>query len=104
MQAKTEQIDVHLVANVANSMDLNSTSAATAQDAVLSAYGATSKNLQQAQGQHATNHASLVMQGWFTVTDQISLMYRSSLSCCTGHEAALLGSLTHCNTISKTNK
>ena len=99
MQAKTEQIDVQLVANVADSMDLNSTSAMTAQDAVLSAYGATTQNLQQAQGQHATNHASLVTQGWFAVADQTSLMYCSSLSRCTGHEAALLGSLIHCNTI-----
>lgn len=50
MQAKDDLQTVQLVASVVNNTQLNSTLSTTARDAVVSAYGGTQHNLQQAQG------------------------------------------------------
>ena len=50
LQAKRNQFTVQQVGSVVDNTKLSTTFAATARDAVLSTYGATQQNLQQAQG------------------------------------------------------
>lgn len=61
-QAKARQTRVQLVAEIVHGTELNTTSAKIARDAVLSAYGATQSNLQQAQGQDTPSPT--ILQLW----------------------------------------